>query len=66
MSVSAVARAMGVSYGAVYGWVKKAREAMGIMERERRNPSSVDIPHSARAIRGIDAESSDAKGAFLR
>ena len=26
------------------------------MERERRNPSAVDIPHSVKAIRGIDAE----------
>lgn len=26
------------------------------MGRERRNPSTADIPHSARAIRGIDAE----------
>ena len=31
------------------------------MERERRNPSAADIPHSARKIRGIDAESPKTK-----
>ena len=30
------------------------------MERERRNPSAVDIPHSVKAIRGIDAERAEA------
>ena len=63
MSVSAVVRAMGVSYAAVRGWVKKTREAMGIMEMERegRNPSAVDIPHSVKAMRGIDSERAEAK-----
>ena len=31
------------------------------MERERRNPSAADIPHSVRIIRGIDAERAAAK-----
>ena len=30
------------------------------MERERRNPSAVDIPHSVKAIRGIDSERAEA------
>ena len=58
MSVSAIARAMETNRAAVYGWVKKAQEAMTAMgmERERRNPSAADIPHSVKAMRGIDAE----------
>ena len=31
------------------------------MERERRNPSAADIPHSVRKIRGIDVERPEAK-----
>ena len=43
--------------------LRKARDAMWIMEmaREKRNLSAVDIPHFAKAIRGIDAEIADAK-----
>ena len=62
MSVSAIARAMEINCAAVYGWVKKAQEAMTAMgmERERRNPSAADIPHSVKMIRGIDAERAEA------
>ena len=31
------------------------------MERERRNPSAADVPHSAKVIRGMDAERPKAK-----
>ena len=62
MSVSAIARAMEINCAAMYGWVKKAQEAMTVMgmERERRNPSAADIPDLVKAMRGIDAERAEA------